>query len=124
MTDEQEGLLKKARESAQAAQLLVDGGYAPFATSRAYYAMFYVAEAFLLGEGLSFSSHKAVIAAFGNRFARTGIVPTHFHRYLIDGMDRRTEVDYDIDPDVRPEDAKAMIDQAQQFIALAERLLA
>jgi uncharacterized protein (UPF0332 family) len=41
--------------------------------------MFYVAEAFLEGEGLSFSSHSAVISAFGQYFARTGRIPTDFH---------------------------------------------
>ena len=53
-----------------AAQLLNDQGFHDFATSRAYYAMFYVAEALLLGEGLTFSKHSAVIAAFGKSFVK------------------------------------------------------
>ena len=69
-----------------------------FAVSRAYYAMFYVAETFLLGQGLSFSRHSAVIAAFGERFAKPGIVPVEFHRYLIEGQDKRNVGDYQIGP--------------------------
>lgn len=65
MTPEQQGLLEKAARSLQAAKLLNQEGLSEFATTRAYYAMFYVAEAFLEGEGLSFSKHSAVIAAFG-----------------------------------------------------------
>ena len=42
--------------------------------------MFYVAEAFLLNEGLTFSSHAAVISAFGRDFARTGRALLEFHR--------------------------------------------
>jgi uncharacterized protein (UPF0332 family) len=38
--------------------------------------MFYIAEAFLEGKGLSFSKHSAVIAAFGREFAKTQLVPT------------------------------------------------
>lgn len=65
MTPEQQKLLEKAARSIQAAKLLNEEELAEFAASRAYYAMFYVAEAFLEGEGLSFSKHSAVIAAFG-----------------------------------------------------------
>lgn len=49
MTPEQQGLLSKAQRSLQAALLLNEGGLAEFAASRAYYTMFYVAEAFLEG---------------------------------------------------------------------------
>jgi uncharacterized protein (UPF0332 family) len=52
MTPVQAALLKKAKNSLDAARLLVERGFYDFAVSRAYYAMFYVAEAFLLGEGL------------------------------------------------------------------------
>ena len=37
--------------------------------------MFYVAEALLDQEGLSFSSHAAVVSAFGQYLARPGKVP-------------------------------------------------
>lgn len=72
MIPEQAALLRKAQDSLRAARLLADQQLYDFAVSRAYYAMFYVAQAFLLGEGLSFSKHSAVIAAFGQQFAKTG----------------------------------------------------
>ncbi|MEQ8225686.1 MAG: HEPN domain-containing protein [Candidatus Eremiobacterota bacterium] len=65
MSKEQIELLNEARKSLSAAKLLLDGGYTGYAASRAYYAMFYIAEAFLEGEGMSFSKHSAVIANFG-----------------------------------------------------------
>jgi uncharacterized protein (UPF0332 family) len=80
MMPEQQALLKKAENSLAAAQLLLNEGFYDFAVSRIYYAMFYIAEAFLLGEGLAFSSHSAVIAAFGRHFAKTERVPPEFHR--------------------------------------------
>jgi uncharacterized protein (UPF0332 family) len=51
VTPEQQRLLDKADRSLQAARELNDAGFAEFAASRAYYAMFYIAEAFLEGEG-------------------------------------------------------------------------
>ncbi len=71
MTSEQQDLLQKATSSLEAAKVLLENGFPEFAASRAYYAMFYIAEAFLEGERLSFSKHSAVISAFGQQFART-----------------------------------------------------
>lgn len=123
MNSQQADLLRKAQDSLRAAKMLADEGFYDFAVSRAYYTMFYVAEAFLLGEGLEFSSHSAVISAFGQRFAKTGIVPEEFHRYLIDGQDSRIVADYDIGPGLSHDQAAEQIARAQQFLELAERLI-
>jgi len=85
--------------------------------------MFYVAQAFLEGEGLAFSKHSAVIAAFGQHFALMGKVPITFHRSLIDAQRIRQTGDYEARDDVTPVQARMQIDQAQQFIELAERLI-
>lgn len=94
MTRDQLDLLEQARDSIQAGKVVLDAGYPGFAASRTYYAMFYVAEAFLEGEGLSFSTHSAVIAAFGRHFARTGKVPAQFHKFLSDAQEMRHAGDY------------------------------
>jgi uncharacterized protein (UPF0332 family) len=52
----------------QAARLLAEGGFFDFAISRAYYSMFYIAEAFLLGERLAYSKHSAVIGRIWGAF--------------------------------------------------------
>jgi uncharacterized protein (UPF0332 family) len=65
LSPEQLDLLLKARQSLNAAKMLLDNNFSDYAVSRAYYAMFYIAEAFLLGEGMTFSSHAAVTSAFG-----------------------------------------------------------
>jgi uncharacterized protein (UPF0332 family) len=50
--------------------------------------MFYIAQKFLLEQKISFSSHSAVISAFGKNFAKSGIVPNEMHRWLIDAQAR------------------------------------
>lgn len=65
MKPKQKALFEKALRSMRAARVLNETGLPEFAASRAYYTMFYLAEAFLEGEGLSFSKHSAVISAFG-----------------------------------------------------------
>ncbi len=123
MTPEQAALLQKARDSLKAARLLSEQRFYDFAASRAYYAMFYVAEALLLGKGLSFSKHSAVIAAFGQQFAKTGEVPPEYHRHLIQGQAIRNIGDYDIGPAISEADAAEQIAHAEAFIDLAEQLL-
>jgi uncharacterized protein (UPF0332 family) len=71
MKPETRALLHKATENHRAAALLLKNGYADIAASRVYHAMFYTAEALLLERGQVFSSHSAVIAAFGREFAKT-----------------------------------------------------
>jgi uncharacterized protein (UPF0332 family) len=85
--------------------------------------MFYVAEALLLGKGLAFSKHSAVHAAFGEQFAKTGLVPPDFHRWLGRGMEMRHAGDYGHPGEVSPEAAEQQMTRAQQFLDLAERLL-
>jgi len=115
MISEQAALLQKAQASLRAAQLLADEAFYDFAVSRAYYAMFYVAQAFLLGEGLAFSKHSAIIAAFGQRFTKSGHVPKEFHRYLIEGQDSRTVGDYNVKSGLTRDEAAEQIARAEKF---------
>jgi uncharacterized protein (UPF0332 family) len=119
VTDEQRELLLKAQQSLEAAKLLLNNNYSDYATSRAYYTMFYIAEAFLEGDGLSFSKHAAVISAFGREFAKPQRVPTDFHRFLIEAQELRTTGDYGQLNAVTSDQAAEQIDRAEQFLAFA-----
>lgn len=119
MTPEQQGLLDKANRSVRAARRLNETGFAEFAASRAYYSMFYVATAFLEGEKLYFSRHAAVIAAFGQQFARTERIPVEYHRYLIDAERTRLRSDYNINPTITAAEAEELINQAEEILNFA-----
>ena len=123
MTEDQEELLLKAQQSLAAAQLLLGNDYTDFAASRAYYAMFYAAEALLEGDGLSFSSHSGVISAFGRKFARTKRVPAKFHRYLIEAQNLRTTGDYGQFNAVDQAQASNIVEQYREFLAMVQSLI-
>jgi uncharacterized protein (UPF0332 family) len=123
MKPEVHALLHKAHDSLDAAELLGREGYLDFAVPRAYYAMFYAAEAMLLERDLSFSKHSAVIAAFGREFAKTGAIDPKYHRYLIDAQDFRNLGDYDIGASVTPDQLDAILDWTREFLAAAEQSL-
>ncbi len=96
MKPEAQELMDKTVRSLKTAEKILKDGEVDFAGSRAYYAMFYVAEALLLQRDLSFFSHSAVTANFGKEFAKTGILNPKFHNYLIKAQDRRNIGDYAI----------------------------
>jgi uncharacterized protein (UPF0332 family) len=124
MMSEQADLLRQAYDSLAAAKLLDAQGYHGFAASRAYYTMFYIAEVFLLGQGLAFSRHSGVHPAFGEHVVKTGVVPPEFHRHLIQGMEVRHAGDYGRGrTTVTPQEASQQIAHAEEFFTLAERLI-
>jgi uncharacterized protein (UPF0332 family) len=123
LTEDQRELLEKAHSSLSAARLLLQGNFPDFAASRAYYAMFYVAQAFLEGESMAFSKHSAVIAAFGRHFARTGKLPIEFHQYLLKAQELRQSGDYGPPHAVTLAEAREQIARAERFLELTEGLI-
>jgi uncharacterized protein (UPF0332 family) len=63
-----EQLLAKAQDAIEAAELLVAGGKSSIGAGRAYYAMFYVAEALLFEKGLEYRKHGGVHAALSRLY--------------------------------------------------------
>jgi uncharacterized protein (UPF0332 family) len=120
---EVKALLEKAKRSHKAAAKLLKDGDVDFAASRAYYSLFYTAEALLLSRGLSFSSHSALIANFGKEFAKTGALHSKFHHYLLESQDRRNIGDYSILAEVTKDQVVEMLAWAKEFIKAAEALL-
>lgn len=115
--------LEKAKRSLIVARQNEESGFPEFALSRAYYTMFYVASAFLEGDGLSFGKHSAVIGAFGKNFSKTRRVPKQFHRYLIAAEKKRKDADYGIELEITSEDAQSTIIQAQEMLDFARKNL-
>ena len=116
-------LLEKAGRAIRAAEVLLAKGDPEFAAGRAYYAMFYVAEAMLNEKSLKFQKHGGVHGAFGEHFARTGQLDPRFHRWLLDAYDRRIQADYGLDAVVTAEEAGRMIDQAHEFLREGRKFL-
>lgn len=121
MIPEIKELLERARLSQKAAANLLRDDFASFAASRAYYSMFYIAQALLLSKGLSFSSHSAVIAAYGKEFAKTELLNPEFHRLLMEAQDRRNIGDYGMIGAVEESEAQEIINWSKKFLKAAEK---
>jgi uncharacterized protein (UPF0332 family) len=123
VTVEQDGLLQKAHRNIRSAKLLLADGDYDTAVSRAYYAMFYIAEALLLSRGLAYSKHSAVIAAFGREFAKAGVLPPQFHAHLRAASEARNISDYQLASHVTEEDTVRHISRAEELFTAGEAFL-
>jgi uncharacterized protein (UPF0332 family) len=80
ISSEIQDFLDLADESHQVAKVLTDRGHIRFAAAQSYYTIFYLAQSMLLSKGLTFSSHSAVVAAYGKEFSKSGLLDPKFHR--------------------------------------------
>jgi len=116
-------LFVRALDAIEAAEILVTNNKVDFAAGRAYYAMFYTAEALLNEKGFQFGKHGNVIGAYGQHFAKTKELDPKFHRWLLTSFDQRQIGDYSFDPNVEINVVVQMIHQAQEFLETAKKYI-
>jgi len=112
---EAESLIKRAARYLKSAKILLEEKDYESSVSRTYYAMFYSAQALLLTRGLSFSSHKGVISAFGEHFVKTGIFSKEMGRELNRAFEKRQLGDYEHTFVISKEEAEEMLISGNKF---------
>ena len=112
-------LFDKARDALEVAEAILDMGKPEMAAGRAYYAMFYIAEALLYERGLEYSAHGKVIGAYGKEFAKTKELDPKYHKNLRSGFDLRISGDYEVDTNISNQLVVDMINQAREFLESA-----
>lgn len=118
--------LSKASEFLDAARLLLEEGFEDSAADRAYYAMFYAAEALLAQQDLGYSSHGAVHGAFGRLFAKTGELDAKYHGWFIHAFEARQLATYGAEGSGRsdPDRVRTWIERAEEFVETIRAYLA
>lgn len=109
-------LIERARKYLKSSKTLLEEGDYESSVSRAYYAMFYSAEATLLTKNLSFSSHKGVISAFGEHFVKTDIFLRDMGRELNRAFEKRQLGDYEYTFVISEEEAKKILEKGKDFV--------
>jgi len=116
-------LFARAVDTVEAAEILLTNEKTDIAAGRAYYAMFYIAQALLNEKGFQFGKHSNVLSAYGQHFAKTKVLDPKYHRWLITAFDQRQVGDYAFDPNVQTSVVVEMIHQAQEFLEAAKEYL-
>ncbi len=120
---EVESLISRARKYIKSAAMLIAEQDYESSVSRSYYAMFYCIEALLLTKGLSFSSHKGVISAFGQHFVKTGIFDKEMSREVNRAFEKRQLGDYEYTFVISSEEAEEILESAKNFTGKVEAYL-
>ncbi len=112
-----------ARRALRTAAWALDDGDWVGAINRAYYAIFYAANAVLELEGLERSKHSAVLALFRQKYIKTGKIEVEFSHTYGQAFDSRNEGDYDRAEFPDQAEAKQTVEGAMQFVERIERYL-
>lgn len=111
MTEAARDLLQRADAALRAAESLTRSEQHDIAVGRAYYVMYYCAQALLGGDAGRFKKHAGVHAAFGERFARTGRLDPKYHRWLLAAYQKQLYAEV-----LRRADAVEAVAQARDFL--------
>lgn len=123
MHSEQKQRLENAIDNVEASRLLAHQRYYNIAITRAYYAMFYAAEALLLKYGLTFRQHDPVIDHFQQLFAEAEPLFQPYQDYLREAYSARLEADYKPMNRAKADDAIQQIRRAENFVSVVEGYL-
>lgn len=121
--DEIDLLLGCAELRLKAASQLKKTGFPDDAVSRAYYSMYFAATAMFLARGFRIKTHRGLVARFGREFVETGLIEAHFGRTLRIAEELRSEADYSIIRLISDEEAAAILDDAEKFLARAKDII-
>lgn len=89
------------------------------AADRSYFAMLHAASALLESDGIHARSHRRLLAAFGEGFAKPRRLDPIHHRRLMDAFERRSLADYDPVAEFELDDITSAIVAADAFIQAA-----
>lgn len=82
-----------------------NNGFYASAVNRAYYAVFYAANAILSTQNLARSKHSGVISTFRQQFVKTGLIEPEFSDIYGLMMDHRHISDYELELAITDEQA-------------------
>ncbi len=101
----------------------LDNSFYASAINRAYYAVFYAANAMISTQGLARSKHSGVIGAFRQVFVKSGIIEAEYSHIYGRVMDDRHLGDYEIKVPVTPDEAARDLEDARRFVNRVETYL-
>jgi uncharacterized protein (UPF0332 family) len=123
LSAEVEAYLAKAHHALEVAGKLLSGRDFSDAAGKAYYAMFYAAQALLKAHGIEVVKHSAVASMLGHHFAKTGHLDPKFHRMFLNARRVRETADYGLFEEIIEATAIITIEESQAFVTEIERLL-
>ena len=115
--------ISRAKETFEEAILLANKSHWNAVANRLYYSCFYMVNALLINNDLSFSSHNGVKREFHKSFVKKGIISVESGKLYSRLFNLRQEGDYIDFKRFEQEDIEPFINEVKEFINEIESLL-
>lgn len=115
--------LEQCQEDLEVARTLISQGYYRQAISRAYYAVFMIASAALLVFDIRRSKHTGVESAVHEYLVKPGLIEAEYGAIYTRAFRHRMDADYRYDATFTEEQARAILADAERFVARLEQYL-
>lgn len=115
--------LKRAKETLDESKGNVEMFFWRASLNRLYYACYYAVSALLVKNGYSARSHSGVIALLGLHFVTKGIISMEQGKLYKNLFEKRQSSDYDEWITIDEKDVLPLIEPAEQFIEMIEKLI-
>ena len=116
--------LQQAHDCLKLAEAAIGIAYYKGAANRSYYAVFHCMRAVLAFDNYDSKKHSGIIAAFRQRYIKTGKFPAHFSKIIGSIFELRTDSDYEdfyvVSKEainLQFENAKAFYDTTEEYIS-------
>ena len=123
MAETTDVLLHKAQTYLRSAAVLLELEDYDSCASRAYFAMFYAAQALLLKEHGQMPEDQGIRSAFYSAFVETGVLPEQAGAALDRGYELQERGDYSHRFAVSQQDAERVLQEAEAFVNSLDALL-
>ena len=115
--------LQEAKSMLVVAKANLDQGFYSTTVNRAYYAVFYSANALLSSRGIFRKKHSSVMSEFRKEFIKTQEIDVEFSNFYGQLMDDRHAADYDLLHLTSKEEAKENYNLSIRFLEEVEQWL-
>lgn len=109
--DEIDGYVKLSKEHIDSSLILLEAEKYRSSVSSSYYAMFSIAKALLVKEGIETQRHSGVTSFFGQYLLKGKGFDKTIYKYLIRAKTSRKQADYEQDYIITDEEAKKHINE-------------
>jgi uncharacterized protein (UPF0332 family) len=118
-----ETCIRKARERLRSAKKAFEDGFFDASVSNSYYAMFYMAKAYLALKGSFPRTHKGLISEFGRLIVKKGEIESKYGEILTKNEALRRIADYEPLREIRRKEAERTLLDAKVFLEEIEAKL-
>lgn len=115
--------MKRAKETFDEIQVLIENEFWTTAINRTYYACYYAVSALLLKNDITTLTHSGTRQMFGLHFIKENKITKDLGKFYSDIFDMRHTGDYDDFVDFTEEDVLDVIVPAKELISIVENLI-